>query len=64
MDIKLYLIHEVIPLGLIHIGKAFKQEVKTLAGDRHRRNGGPGHVRWSKQWGLVYMVEQKAPVCY
>ncbi|UCG66184.1 MAG: hypothetical protein JSW12_03890 [Deltaproteobacteria bacterium] len=64
MDIKLYIIHELTPLGLIHIGEVFKQEVETLAGDRYRRNGEPGHVRWSKQWGLVYIAEQKAPVRY
>ena len=64
LDIKLYLIHELIPLGLIHIGEVLKQEVKILAGDRYKRNGDPGRVRWSKHCGLVYMAEQKAPVRY
>jgi len=64
MDIKLQLIQELIPLGLIHIGELLSEEVRTLAGDRYKRNGKPGHVRWAKQWGSVYLGEQKLPILY
>jgi len=57
LDIKLQLIQELIPLGLMHIGEILTEEVKALAGDRYKRNGKPGHVRWTKQWGSVYIGE-------
>jgi len=64
MDIKLQLIQELIPLGLMHIGEILNEEVKALAGDRYKRNGIAGHVRWTKQWGSVYIGEQKVPILY
>jgi len=64
MDIKLQLIQELIPLGLMHVGELLTEEVKALAGDRYKRNGKPGHVRWTKQWGSVYIGEQKLPILY
>ncbi len=64
LDIKLQLIQELIPLGLMHIGEILTEEVKALAGDRYKRNGKPGHVRWTKQWGSVYIGEQKLPIVY
>ena len=42
-DVKLQLIQELIPLGLMHIGEMLSAEVKALAGDRYQRNGKPGH---------------------
>lgn len=64
MDIKLKLIQELIPLGLMHVGDILKEEVKALTGDRYKRNGIPGHVRWCRQWGSVYIGEQKLPILY
>ena len=64
MDLKLQLIQELIPLGLIHVGELLTEELKALAGDRYKRNGTPGHVRWTKQWGSVYIGEQKLPIRY
>lgn len=61
MDIKLQLIQELIPLGLMHVGEVLKEEVKALTGDRYKRNGKPGHVRWCKQGGSVYIGKQKLP---
>jgi len=49
MDIKLQLVQELIPLGLVHIGEVLTEEVRALAGDRYKSNGKPGHVRWAKQ---------------
>jgi hypothetical protein len=48
----------------MHIGEILTEEVKALAGDRYKRNGKPGHVRWTKQWGPVYIGEQKLPIVY
>ena len=73
MDVKLQLIQALIPLGLMHVGEVLKEEVRALAGDRYKRNGVPGHpclcvarrqVRWTRQWGSVYIGEQKVPVLY
>ncbi len=64
MDIKLQLIQELIPLGLMHVAEILTEEVGALAGDRYKRNGKPGHVRWTKQWGSVYIGEQKLPIFY
>jgi putative transposase len=64
MDVKLQLIQELIPLGLMHIAEVLREEVKALTGDRYKRNGTPGHVRWTKQWGSVYIGEQKLPIRY
>lgn len=63
-DLKLQLIQELIPLGLLHVGELLTEEVKALAGDRYKRNGKPGHLRWTKQWGSVYLGEQKLPLRY
>ena len=64
LDIKLQLIQELIPLGLMHIAELLTEEVKALAGDRYKRNGKVGHVRWTKQWGSVYIGKQKIPILY
>jgi len=63
-DLKLQLIQELIPLGLLHVRELLTEEVKALAGDRYKRNGKPGHLRWTKQWGSVYLGEQKLPIRY
>ena len=49
MDIKLQLIQELVPLGLMHIAEVLTEEAEALAGDRYKRNGKPGHIRWTKQ---------------
>lgn len=49
MDIKLQLVQEFIPPGLVHIGEVLTEEIRAFAGDRYKRNGKPGHVRWAKQ---------------
>jgi hypothetical protein len=41
-DIKLQVIQELIPLGLMHVGEVLEEEVKVLAGDRYKRNGRVG----------------------
>ncbi len=64
MDMKLQLIQELIPLGLMHVAEVLTEKVEALARDRYKRNGKPGHVRWTKQWGSVYIGEQKLPILY
>lgn len=39
------------------------REVERLAGPRHSRGKGlPGHVRWGRQGGSVFLPDQKVPV--
>lgn len=65
LDAKLALIQALIPLGLLAVAEALKQEVMTLAGERYSRTGGlPGVVRWSQQRGSVYLADQKVAVTY
>lgn len=63
-EMKLQLIQELIPLGLMHVGEQLKQEVINLAGERYSRNGQKGYVRWNKQWGHVCLGDRKVPVEY
>jgi len=65
LDAKLALIQALIPLGLLAVAEALKQEVAALAGERYSRTGGlPGIVRWSQQRGSVYLADQKVAVLY
>lgn len=63
-EMKLQLIQDLIPLGLMHVGEVLKQEVVTLAGERYQRNGMEGHVRWGKQSGYIYLGDRKVPIEY
>ncbi|BFU90694.1 MAG: hypothetical protein NTAFB01_18810 [Nitrospira sp.] len=59
------LIQAVIPLGLQAVGDVLNKEVTDLAGARYSRTGGqPGYVRWCRQRGSVYLLDQKLPVTY
>jgi transposase-like protein len=64
MDVRVQLIQELIPLGLMHVGEVLREEIRSLAGDRYKRNGVSGHVRWGRQWGSVYLGEHKVPFLY
>lgn len=64
MDVKLQLIQELIPLGLLHVKEVLEEEVYQLAGERYKRNGLEGYDRWGKQWGSVYIGEQKVSIQY
>ena len=64
MEVKLELIQELIPMGLMHVDEVLKEEVGALAGDRYKRNGAPGYMRWTRQWGSIYLGDQKVPVLY
>jgi putative transposase len=63
IDAKVELIQELIPLGLMCVAEELKNEVEQLAGPRHSRAQGlPGHVRWGRQNGSVFLRDQKVPV--
>ena len=65
LNAKLALIQSLIPLGLLAVGEALKQEVLALAGERYSRTGGlSGIVRWSQQRGSVFLADQKVAVLY
>jgi hypothetical protein len=56
------LIQALIPLGLWHVKEVLEQEVRSLAGERYKRQGLVGYDRWGKQWGSVYLRDQKVPI--
>ena len=65
LDAKVALIQALIPVGLMYVQELLEQEVKDLAGERYKRGDGrDGVVRWGRQWGSVYVGDQKAPVEY
>ena len=62
VDVKTELIQALIPLGLWHLKEVLEQEVTALAGERYKRQGMAGYDRWGKQWGSVYLRDQKVPI--
>jgi len=65
VDSKVALIQALIPLGLEAVAEALKAEVTALAGEWYSRRGGrPGAVRWCRQRGSVYLLDQKLPITY
>jgi len=62
IDVRMELIQALIPLGLWHVKEVLEQEVKVLAGERYKREGMEGYDRWGKQWGSVYLRDQKVPI--
>ena len=62
IDVKTELIQALIPLGLWHLKEVLEQEVTALAGERYKRQGMAGCDRWGRQWGSVYLRDQKVPI--
>lgn len=63
VDTVVEVIQALIPLGLMHVEEALQAEVVRLAGGRYRRGERPpGHVRWGRQGGSVYLADQKLPI--
>ena len=62
LDSKVALILDLIPLGLMHVKEVLQQEVESLAGEKYKRNGQPGHNRWGKQQGSIYIKDQRIPI--
>jgi transposase-like protein len=62
LDSRLALIQELIPIGLMHVEDELRREVMELAGEKYKRNGLPGHDRWGRQQGSIYIQDQRIPI--
>lgn len=63
LDTRVALIQALIPLGLQAVEEVLQREVELLAGPRYaRKDGAPDRVRWGRQRGSVYLLDQKLPV--
>lgn len=62
-DTRMALIQALIPVALERVHQELKNEVTWLAGERYAREGRqPGHVRWTRQRGSIYLADQKIPI--
>jgi putative transposase len=62
-DTRMALIQALIPVALERVHEELKNEVTWLAGERYAREGRqPGHVRWARQRGSIYLADQKIPL--
>lgn len=62
-DSRIALIQALIPVALEKVQEELTQEVESLAGARYARTGRqPGHVRWTRQRGSIYLADQKIPI--
>lgn len=62
-DSRIALIQALIPVALEKVHEELKQEVESFAGARYARIGRqPGHVRWTRQRGSIYLADQKIPI--
>jgi transposase-like protein len=65
VDAKVAVIQALIPLGLQAVADELRAEVTRLAGPKHSRTEGvPGYVRWCRQRGSIYLLDQKLPLTY
>jgi len=60
LDVKVSLIQSLIPLGLESVRKELQNELVRLAGEKGLH--GKKNVRWGRQWGSVYLLDQKVPI--
>lgn len=60
LDIRIGLIQALIPAGLEKISEELQQEVEGLAGKKGKH--GKANTRYGRQWGSVYLSDQKVPV--
>jgi len=52
-----------IPQGPMHVEEEMMREAERLPGPRHSRHAGlPGHLRWGRQGGSVFLLDRKVPV--
>ncbi len=59
-NVKMEMIHALIPLGLKAVADELKNEFERLVGPKHSRIG--SNARWGRQNGSVYLRDQKFPV--
>lgn len=60
LDVRLALIQALIPVGLDAVNRKLQEEIKVLAGEKHAH--GKENVRWGRQGGSVYLLDQKVPL--
>ena len=60
IDVRVALIQALIPVGLEAVNKQLQKEVTILAGERYRHD--KENVRWTRQGGWVYLLDQKVPI--
>jgi len=60
IDVKVSLIQALIPVGLEAVNKQLQQEFLMLVGRKHAR--GKENLRWGRQGGSVYLLDQKLPI--
>lgn len=60
--LEIELIKELIPLGLKAVEEILVREVDEIAGLWYKRFPGKNIYRWGKQWGSVYLHDQKVPI--
>jgi transposase-like protein len=60
IDVKVALIQALIPEGLKAVNEKLQEEVRSLAGEKHRH--GKENVRWGEQPGSLYLSDQKVPI--
>lgn len=64
VDSLVEVIQALIRLGLAAVEEALSWEVRRLAGERYQRSGRPpGHVRWGRQPGSVYLYGPEGAPC-
>lgn len=59
-NVKMEMIHALIPLGLKAVADELKNEFEQLVGPKHSRIG--SNARWGRQDGSVYLRDQKFPI--
>src|SRR3990172_12649588 len=60
---RLWAIQALVPIGLEAFERELHQELEELAGPRYQRGGGQGGlVRWGRQPGSIYLLDQRLPV--
>lgn len=63
LDTRIALIQALIPVALEKVHEELQADVGRLAGTRYVREGRlPGHVRWTRQRGSIYVADQKIPI--
>jgi len=63
LDLRIEMIQALIPVALDKVEEVLQADVEALAGRRYGRDRTEGEVRrWGRQWGSVYLSDQKVAV--
>lgn len=61
-EMRMVLIHELVPLGIFRAKELLDEEVEELAGEKYERK--KACYRWTRQRGSIYVGDQKVPLVY